>query len=134
MYYMPLHAGQDANDHTPGTCRYVPVRTKLYRPVLCYRMYRYILLGKCRMTVQVGTYILVRTSTGKYPKVRMRMYLTAYKEVQGSTERSGQYTKWYKAVQVKVQQGTRHYMVVHVSTRSAFQVAPGRWRGGRGGG
>ena len=45
---------------------------------------------------------------------------------------TGHYTKWYKAVQVKVQQGTRQYMAVHVSTRSAF--APGRGRGGRRGG
>jgi len=52
-----------------------------------------------------------------------------YRAVQKGT---GQYTKWYKAVQVKVQQGTRQYMAVHVSTRSAF--APGRGRGGRGGG
>ena len=46
---------------------------------------------------------------------------------------TGQYTKWYKAVQVKVYHGTRQYMVVHVSTRSASAFAPGRGRGGRGG-
>ena len=60
--------------YTPGTCRYVtvPVRTDLYRPVLCYRMYRYVLLGKCRMTVQVGTYryVLVQENVQKYVRVR----------------------------------------------------------------
>ena len=103
----------------------------LYRPVLCYSMYRYVLLEKCRKSVQVGTYryIPVQENVKKYVRVRTQLRTERYRAVQGST---GQYTKWYKAVQVKVQQGTRQYMAVHVSTRSAF--APGRGRGGRAGG
>ncbi len=121
----------DVLDDTPGTCQYVPVRTDLYRPVLCYRMYRYVLLEKCLKTVQVGTYryVPVQENVKKYVRVRTQLRTERYRAVQGST---GQYTKWYKAVQVKVQQGTRQYMAVHVSTRSAF--APGRGRGGRAGG
>lgn len=94
-------------------------------------MYRYVLLEKCRKTVQVGTYryVPVQENVKKYVRVRTQLRTERYRAVQGST---GQYTKWYKAVQVKVQQGTRQYMAVHVSTRSAF--APGRGRGGRGGG
>jgi hypothetical protein len=95
----------------------------MYRPVLCYRMYRYVLLGKCRMMVQVGTYryVLVQENGKKYVRVRTQLRTRRYRAVQNGT---GQYTKWYKAVQVKVQQGTRQYMSVHVSTRwSAF--APG---------
>jgi hypothetical protein len=45
---------------------------------------------------------------------------------------TGQYTKWYKAVQVKVQQGTRQYMAVHVSALSAFAPGRGRARGAGG--
>ena len=41
-------------------------------------------------------------------------------------------TGQYRAVQGSTRNGTRQYMAVHVSTRSAF--APGRGRGGRGGG
>ena len=95
-------------------------------------MYRYVLLEKCRITVQVGTYryVLVQENVKKYVRVRTQLRTERYRAVQKGT---GQYTKWYKAVQVKVQQGTRQYMAVHVSTRSAF--APGRWRGaGPGGG
>jgi len=94
-------------------------------------MYRYVLLEKCRITVQVGTYryVLVQENVKKYVRVRTQLRTERYRAVQKGT---GQYTKWYKAVQVKVQQGTRQYMAVHVSTRSAF--APGRGRGGRGGG
>ena len=83
------------------------------------------------MTVQVGTYryVLVQKKIQKYVRIRTQLRTERYRAVQKGT---GQYTKWYKAVQVKVQQGTRQYMTVHVSTRSAF--APGRGRGGRGGG
>ena len=95
--------------------------------------YSYVLLEKCNKTVhwQVGTYryVPVQENVKKYVRVRTQLRTERYRAVQGST---GQYTKWYKAVQVKVQQGTRKYMTVHVSTRSAF--APGRGRGGRGGG
>jgi hypothetical protein len=91
-------------------------------------MYRYVLLEKCRITVQVGTYryVLVQENVKKYVRVRTQLRTERYRAVQKGT---GQYTKWYKAVQVKVQQGTRQYMAVHVSTRSAF--APGRGPGGR---
>ncbi len=66
--------------------------------------------------------------TGTYQYKKMSKSTYAY--VLNCVQSGGQYTKWYKAVQVKVQQGTRQYMAVHVSTRSAF--APGRGRGGRG--
>ena len=91
-------------------------------------MYRYVLLEKCRITVQVGTYryVPVQENVKKYVHVRTQLRTERYRAVQKGT---GQYTKWYKAVQVKVQQGTRQYMAVHVSTRSAF--APGRGPGGR---
>ncbi len=58
--------------YTPGTYRYVPVRTDLYRPILRYSMYRYVLLEKCRITVQVGTYqyVLVEENVQKYVRVR----------------------------------------------------------------
>jgi hypothetical protein len=94
-------------------------------------MYRYVLLEKCRKTVQVGTYryVPVQENVKKYVRVRTQLRTERYRAVQKGT---GQYTKWYKAVQVKVQQGTRQYMAVHVSTRSAFAL--GRGRGGRGGG
>ena len=90
-------------------------------------MYRYVLLEKCRKTVQVGTYryVPVQENVKKYVRVRTQLRTERYRAVQKGT---GQYTKWYKAVQVKVQQGTRQYMAVHVSTRSAF--APGRGQGG----
>jgi hypothetical protein len=60
-------------------------------------------------------YILVRTSTEKLecPKVRTRTYLTAYRAVQGSTER-------YRAVHEMVQGSTcqipTRYKAVHGGT------------------
>ncbi len=74
-----------------------------------------------------GRYVPVRTGTSKCPKVRTRTYLTAYKAVQGSTERyravqngTGQYTKWYKAVHG----GTCQYTVCICAGPRA---GPGAW-------
>ena len=53
-----------------------------------------------------GRYIPVRTSTRKYPKVRTRTYLTAYRAVQGSTER-------YRAVHEMVQGSTAAEILKH---------------------
>ena len=84
-----------------------------------------------------GRYIPVRTSTRKCQKVRTRTYSTAYRAVQGSTAR---YRAVHKMVQGSTGQSTTRHKAVHggtcqytpTTTRSAF--APGRGRGGRGGG
>jgi hypothetical protein len=83
-----------------------------------------------------GRYIPVRTITRKssVSKSTYAYVLDCVQRYRAVQQGTGQYTKWYrdKAVQIKVQQGTRQYMAVHVSTRSSF--APGRWRGAGGGG
>jgi hypothetical protein len=58
-------------------------------------MYRYVLLEKCRKTVQVGTYryVPVQENVKKYVRVRTQLRTERYRAVQLGT---GQYTKWYK--------------------------------------
>jgi hypothetical protein len=63
-------------------------------------------------------------------KKRTRTYLTAYRAVQGSTER---YRAVHEMVQGSTDQSpTSQYMEIHVSTRSAFAPGSGRRAGGGG--
>ena len=91
-------------------------------------MYRYVLLEKCRITVQVGTYryVLVQENVKKHVRVRTQLRTERYRAVQKGT---GQYTKWYKAVQVKVQQGTRHGCTCQytVCICAGPRAGPGAW-------
>ncbi len=97
-------------------------------------MYRYVLLEKCRITVQVGTYryVLVQENVKKYVRVRTQLR-TERPTVQGSTER-------YRAVhEIMVQgstgQSTTRYKAVHGGTcqYTVCGICAGPRAGGPGG-
>ena len=80
---------------------FMSVRTGTYRYVPTCTMLSYVPVRTTWKMSHDGTgrYILVRTGTGKWQEVRTRTYSTAYKAVQGSTER-------YRAVHEMVQGST----------------------------
>ena len=79
-----------------------------------------------------GRYIQVRTSTRKCQNVRTRTYSTAYRAVQGSTER---YRAVHKMVQGSTGQSTTRYKAVHGGTcQYTVCICAGPRAGGPGGG
>ncbi len=94
---------------------YMSVRTGTYRHVPTCTMLSYVPVRTIWKMSHDGTgrYIPVRTSTGKCPKVRTRTYLTAYKAVQGSTER---YRAVHEMVQGSTGQSPTRYKAVHGGT------------------
>ena len=79
------------NMHTSGILYtwFMSVRTGTYRYVPTCTMLSYVPVRTTWKMSHDGTgrYIPVRTGTGKWQEVRTRTYSTAYKAVQGSTER-----------------------------------------------
>ena len=76
-------------------------------------MYRYVLLEKCRITVQVGTYryVPVQENVKKYVRVRTQLRTERYRAVQGSTLRAV-----HEMVQGSTGQSTTRYKAVHGGT------------------